>query len=159
VFDVRDLDKDLELCKNATSKPWMVGYSDGSGRDVKEHYKGACITANDEGVVFGGQSFGSCYGVMRAEDAAFIAESREALPYWLGEVKRLREALGGEEVADWAVEAVGCRKEASKANLEIIKLRAENQRLKEALNAINNLAIKCEREDPDSMSLLPEEGK
>jgi hypothetical protein len=99
------------------------------------------------------------------EDAAFIAESREALPYWLEEVKRLRERV---------VKLEDNGRERSSAMIawwvERDTLRAENQRLKEALEAINNLAVGWQEGDIPittgdiideiyKLSLLPEEGK
>ena len=167
---MRNIDKDLELTRLATPGPWKWevsrlwdGYSGLDGKDDAEVlYPDHC---ND------GDGGAAWFGEFPSEaDAAFIAASREALPYWLEEVKRLREAIGGKEVADWAVEAVGCRREAARASLEAINLRAENQRLKEALNAINNLAVGWQEGDIPittgdiideiyKLSLLPEEGK
>lgn len=49
------------------------------------------------------------------------------------EIKSLQEALGGKEVANWAIEAVECRKEAANANLDRIKLRAQLEGTKAVL--------------------------
>lgn len=77
---VRDLEHDLALCEKATQGPWVI---ESKGNTVK--------SLSIPGV---------CHGMKpHANDAEFIAAAREALPYWLGEVKRLREltdALGDE---------------------------------------------------------------
>ncbi len=41
------------------------------------------------------------------------------------EVIAIQEALGERKQADWAIEAIGCRKEAAKANLENAALRTQ----------------------------------
>lgn len=55
------------------------------------------------------------------------------------EVSALREALGGEKVADWAYEAVKCRKETIAANTEKYKLREENAKLRAVAEAAEKL--------------------
>jgi hypothetical protein len=178
VFNVRDLEKDLELCEKRTPGPvkWQkfgkqyyltgqYGMRPVIFATIEESYKFTHISNRDA------ESNLLIPLNPNHPDSRFVEEAWESLPYWLGEVKRLREALGGEEVADWAVEAVECRKETARANLGIIKLRAENQRLKEALNAINNLAVGWREietgraetwatvDEIYKLSLLPEEGK
>lgn len=141
----RDLEQDLALCEKATPGPWKITHRPGF-----ESFAAFIELENtlpgrpDENIV------AATMGASQEEannDARFIAAAREALPYWLGEVKRLREgiaglqeALGGEEVADWAVEAVECRRETADANIERIrldkenkKLRAENERLQDCI--------------------------
>jgi hypothetical protein len=90
---MRDVEKDLELTRLATPGPWKWevsrlwdGYSGLDGKDDAEVlYPDHC---ND------GDGGAAWFGEFPSEaDAAFIAASREALPYWLGEAKRLREAL------------------------------------------------------------------
>jgi len=104
VFDVRGLDKDLELCEKATPGPlkWQ--------KFGKQYYLTgqygmrpiifATVTAEIEGV---------CKDIHISNrdaerdlliplnpnhpDSKFVEEAWEALPYWLGEVKRLRELI------------------------------------------------------------------
>jgi hypothetical protein len=99
-------------------------------------------------------------------DAAFIAQSREALPYWLGEVKRLRRIIS--EATEKMLPLISERDLLIKTNAE---LQEEGKRLKEALNAINNLAVGWREievvdgptgeymDEIYKLSLLPEEGK
>jgi len=53
------------------------------------------------------------------------------------EIKDLQEALGGKDVADWAVEAVGCRKEAIAANKMMLDCGADNENLRAQLIEAN----------------------
>jgi hypothetical protein len=114
---MRDIEKDLELCEAASKGPWKV--------KTNRH-------RNTDGTSWGwveGTRENWCWSKSRNksyEDAAFIAAARTALPYWLGEVKRLREltdALGDE--------VLGANADLAKAN---IALRTENERLREALD-------------------------
>ena len=116
---MRDIEKDLELCEAASKGPWKV--------KTNRH-------RNTDGTSWGwveGTREGWCWSKSRNksyEDAAFIAAARTALPYWLGEVKRLREltdALGDE--------VLGANADLAKAN---IALRAENERLRSVLSGI-----------------------
>lgn len=49
------------------------------------------------------------------------------------EITALQEAVGGKEDADWAVEAVECRRETAGANMERIRLDKENKALRAQL--------------------------
>ena len=172
---MRDLDKDLELCEKATPGPlkWQ--------KFGKQYYLTgqygmrpiifATVTAEIKGVcksthISNRDAESDLLIPLNPNhpDSKFVEEAWEALPYWLGEVKRLRRMIS--EATEKMLPLISERDLLIKTNAE---LQEEGKRLEEALNAINNLAIKCEREDPDSaweymadiynMSLLPEEAE
>ena len=129
---MRDIEKDLELCEKATEGPWIWAH--------ERHKAGHSLSIIVEAVRANEVNL---LRTDKKEDAQFIAQSREALPWYIEEVKRLREALGSEEVANWAIEAVMCRRETADVNIEKIRLdkenkelRAENGRLKYKLDTL-----------------------
>ena len=117
----RDLDKDLELTKLATPGPWRDEYNDGDwGASVESEETGIRVATTEQLEL----------GIQFRRDAAFIAEAREALPYWLGEVKRLREALEAtERVMDFMVMPKGYYDDTWSAEKEDRYLAAINRRL------------------------------
>lgn len=83
----RNWQKDWELCQRATPGPWYVGkrskyaiFTD-NGRDVLGN---KCKKLPVASTVYGYRGLGN-----RERDAEFIAEAREALPYWLQRVRVL----------------------------------------------------------------------
>ena len=90
---MRDIEKDLELCERATEPPWIWiknnfwgGYSGMIGKDDKEVIFADHANDGDDGAAWF-EEFPS------ESDRDFIAAAREALPWYIEEVKRLREAL------------------------------------------------------------------
>lgn len=81
----RDIEQDLALCEKATPGPW-----DKIKRRDGHLYLGTAIKP----VV----DVCNLYGDESKANLSFIAAAREALPYWLGEVKRLREDFINEGV-------------------------------------------------------------
>jgi len=83
MIDYKDPRAVSEVYKKTTLEPWKVEKMTSkkarraNASDHVEYYK---ITANGNNV--------ACY--LTKEDAAFIAFSREALPYWQAETERLR---------------------------------------------------------------------
>jgi len=95
----RDWKKDWELCEKATPGPWEAYYDRFDGHVIRM----ATALANDEdekgcepqheieynhSCVFGDEQFKEALA-----NVQFITEAREALPYWLQQVKQLREKL------------------------------------------------------------------
>lgn len=85
----RDWQKDWQMCEKATPAPWL--YAGQRRFDPARWSKGGftlhCVTVEHPNgrweAVF----------TKTAEDAHFIAQAREALPYWLQRVKELEERL------------------------------------------------------------------
>jgi hypothetical protein len=103
---MRDLEKDLALCQAATKEPWKVEKyvfenqfpegmpvvsEDGRGwrsKSLEIKAKGKRIT---EVQWMSQHSHYASKTIAEMEaNAQFIAEAREALPFWLGEVQTLR---------------------------------------------------------------------
>ncbi len=88
----RDWTEDWEMCKRATPGPWKV-----------RHRHKDCIPDNDECIGLGLEIIGPpkphCWAYAsqgqfaRSADAKFIAEAREALPYWLERAWELERAI------------------------------------------------------------------
>ena len=121
----RDIEQDLALCEKATPGPWQA-------RQIVSTVGPMQMLAANGWEILGMTEDGMPLAdwFERKEDAVFTVEARVALPYWLGEVKRLREltdALGDE--------VLGANADLAKAN---IALRTENERLREALDEIAN---------------------
>ncbi len=93
----RTIEEDEKLCREATDGGWSGGpVGDGDkillrafGQEMmtptKIVYRDAKSRQDDIQVVFCGD--------MLDVDLAFTTEARQALPYWLEEVRRLRKAL------------------------------------------------------------------
>lgn len=83
----RDWQKDMEICKKATPGPWWV--------DVGKILN-PCSIALGHSDEFNTEVY-ICLGTSAVadaiDDAEFIAESREALPYWLQRVRELEEKI------------------------------------------------------------------
>jgi hypothetical protein len=107
---MRDLEKDLALCQAATKEPWKVEKyvfenqfpegmpvvsEDGRGwrsKSLEIKAKGKRIT---EVQWMSQHSHYASKTIAEMEaNAQFIAEAREALPFWLGEVQTLRARVG-----------------------------------------------------------------
>ncbi|MGR8997339.1 hypothetical protein ACP3UH_31305, partial [Klebsiella pneumoniae] len=71
----RDWQKDMEMCEKASPAPWKI--------DLLEYM-------GNRGLVHETVIDGVTSEIYNEEDAEFIAESREALPYWL-EVNHLKQ--------------------------------------------------------------------
>lgn len=89
----RDLEQDLALCEKATPGPWQA-------RQIVSTVGPMQMLAANGWEILGMTEDGMPLAdwFERKEDAVFTAEARVALPYWLGEVKRLREDFINEEV-------------------------------------------------------------
>lgn len=73
------LDSIREIDKKATKGPWRHGYDDGSGKWNES--KGAAIVGlGDNTVCHSIDAAGCPGGILRSEDANFIAEARTTLP-------------------------------------------------------------------------------
>lgn len=82
----RDWQRDWELAKRATPGPWIVRKANGRpGVWVKGGAKIASVEAPDFPPVLEDEG--------RLQNATFIAEAREALPYWLQRVKKIERLL------------------------------------------------------------------
>ena len=93
----RDIEQDLALCEKATPGPWQARQIVGVAGPMQ------MPTTNGWellGMTEDGMPLADWFE--RKEDAVFTVEARVALPYWLGEVKRLQKALdlACEEIAD-----------------------------------------------------------
>lgn len=84
---MRNAAKDLAMCEAATPGPWKTSQHDEYSLDI--------VSVPEQEVICWTDSFGQ-----GARDGYFIAEAREALPYWIKravaaetEVKKLAEAL------------------------------------------------------------------
>lgn len=121
----RDWQADWERCERATPDKWEV------------------VVANNEGPYLIRMPYpkgGTWYGVRMIawkEDAEFIAEAREALPYWLQRMREL-EAESKKYHSNW----LKALREATERNVEITllenelkQLREENRRLKAVAEA------------------------
>lgn len=110
---MRDIEKDLELCMEATPPPWTIEVK---GNTVK--------SLSIPGV---------CHGMKpHADDAAFIATAREALPWYIGEVKRLREELEqyqelAQAKAEGRIAPVKCPCDASEEAQELMNAKQEER--------------------------------
>jgi len=82
----RILEHDLALCEKATPGPWrarqIVGVAGPMQMPAANGWELLGMTED-------GMPLADWFE--RKEDAVFTVEARVALPYWLGEVKRLRE--------------------------------------------------------------------
>lgn len=67
---MRDAEKDLAMCEAATAGPWQTSQHDQYSLDI--------VSMPEQEVICWTDSFGQ-----GARDGYFIAESREALPYWI----------------------------------------------------------------------------
>lgn len=86
----RDWQKDFELCEKATPGPWRAcGARDGCGLVwcVPGDVVVATTNTDDEDEGF------SSTKESKVIDADFIAEAREALPYWLKRVRELEKII------------------------------------------------------------------
>ena len=93
----RDIEQDLALCEKATPGPWQA-------RQIVSTVGPMQMLAANGWEILGMTEDGMPLAdwFERKEDAVFTVEARVALPYWLGEVKRLQKALdlACEEIAD-----------------------------------------------------------
>jgi hypothetical protein len=127
----KQINEILAVCEKATPGPWEVKDMDDCFIEPR-----ICMIPGN-----------GCYDYeKRGGNADFITLARTALPQLAQrvieletEVSALREALGGEKVADWAYEAVKCRKETIAANTEKYKLREENAKLRAVAEAAEKL--------------------
>lgn len=78
---MRDLKKDLELCEKATSGAWESSPA-GNWYGAEVNY---WQVSSDHAIV--------ADLINNKYDAEFIAEAREALPYWLGIVQELQKEI------------------------------------------------------------------
>lgn len=97
---VRDWQDDMKMCEKASPEPWCVEQLEYMGN------RGMVQETVIEGVTS---------EIYNEEDARFIAEAREALPYWLIEIKALCE--------------VNQQKQR-----EIFNLQIREKKLREAIN-------------------------
>lgn len=67
---MRDAEKDLKMCEAATPGPWKTSQHDQYSLDI--------VSVPEQEVICWTDSFGQ-----GARDGYFIAEAREALPYWI----------------------------------------------------------------------------
>lgn len=84
--DLRDIE---ERASKAKAGPWRFGYEWGNAGDFEDDWH---RIAGPGGQVCGNYGYEEG-GVIREEDAAFIAHSREDIPALVAEVRRLREAM------------------------------------------------------------------
>ena len=84
----RDIEQDLALCEKATPGPWQARQIVGVAGPMQ-------MPASNGWEILGMTEDGMPLAdwFERKEDAVFTVEARVALPYWLGEVKRLRAVL------------------------------------------------------------------
>lgn len=80
----RDWQKDWELCEKATGPWYAIPHPDYKNANWRVDTRPDVPWAN-----FGQVAY------MSAENAQFIAEARQALPYWLQRARELEEALMG----------------------------------------------------------------
>jgi hypothetical protein len=99
----RDPQKDLELCSKVTPGPWVnvkvntscgYCYKVGSKMDVIKFHNGAACLYDDH------TSFNETPHEQIESNAQFIAESREALPYWIN------QAIKAEKLIEQAAEEI-----------------------------------------------------
>ena len=92
----RSAEKDLELCEKATKEKWIVlkvttccgyCYKVGTEMDVAKGHNGAACLYDDH------TSLNETPHEQIEAKAQFIAESREALPYWINDDLKARELL------------------------------------------------------------------
>jgi hypothetical protein len=86
----RSAEKDMELCRMATEGPWK----NGSVRPTVTFSKGTYYS----GVMNGNEDLGIALAGDESDgqsviDSMFIAESREALPYWIQRATEAEELL------------------------------------------------------------------
>ncbi|NOU54939.1 hypothetical protein HN020_09275 [Brevibacillus borstelensis] len=77
----RDAEKDLQMCEAATPGPWKTSQHDQYSLDI--------VSAPEQEVICWTDSFGQ-----GARDGYFIAEAREALPYWIDRAVSLEKEVG-----------------------------------------------------------------
>jgi hypothetical protein len=78
----RNAQNDLELCNKATPGPWMY---------EAENFEGY---REPPAVIYPIRVDGSDgFNICNSDNAKFIAESREALPYWINDDLKTRELL------------------------------------------------------------------
>jgi len=136
---MRNWARDWELCQKATSGPWK--WSKWSSKD--EGYTGMVYYENGHEVsLMGvGSECDDDYDIyIKESDARFIAEAREALPYWLRRYKELH--------AKWFADVE-----------EKIRLRYTNQQLHEELVRLKDIILKFARyaDDHKTVLICPEE--
>lgn len=88
----RNWQEDWDMCEKATTGPWR--FKDGTKRDERQIettwiHPQLRWTAPIVALAIGATN----YVYIKEEDARLMAESREALPYWLQEIKRLKREL------------------------------------------------------------------
>ena len=76
---MRNAQNDLELCYKATPGPWMTDPDDENG-----------VVFTNNKMLLGANNYQNY-----ENDMKFIAESREALPYWIKRVVEAEELLNG----------------------------------------------------------------
>lgn len=91
---MRDAQKDLEMCEKATPGPWIQTgecrpFSDEYGAQEKVY---VCVGSD---LIYCGSVIypGDDKFMKPIDNAQFIAESREALPYWIIRAKALEEKI------------------------------------------------------------------
>lgn len=110
----RDLEQDLALCEKATKGPWVACETDDGHEIVMGDFLleaeelGKLGRASHHEIQYEHMCFyddeldennpGNIQAAEAEANAEFIAAAREALPYWLGEVRRLREDFINEGV-------------------------------------------------------------
>ncbi len=94
---MRDWQRDRELAMRATPGPWeMVKYPAGerpTSLGLNSVAICGCYDDSDEGYCMAEVMYHSYDCASAVDDAKFIAEAREALPYWLQRVRELEEEL------------------------------------------------------------------
>lgn len=81
----RDAMHDLEICNDATPGPWKCHHEDGNWGAGVVSEETMMIVAVTEQLQLGSQFI---------RDAVFIAEAREALPYYIQRVQALEVEVG-----------------------------------------------------------------
>lgn len=106
---MRNWGEDMELCEKATPGPW-----------VRSNYGFQVLTNDRENSICQIPSRGNMEG--QVKDAQFIAEAREALPYWLNAYRELEQVAASRlsrlEQEKWELEAEAA---AMRQGLEQIK--------------------------------------
>lgn len=128
----RNWQEDWEICKSVTPGPWKVCEAqDGCGLvwSVPADFPVATTNTDSEsdGIVSSKKR--------KLEDAGFIAEAREALPYWLQQVKELREENA--VLRDLVTEIVG-GVVFSDDRVAVVELQISRTALEDARNILSN---------------------
>ena len=110
-----DIKRLRELCEKATPGPWRAdtcGYGDFTpDRACSIRQVSESAESGFWGIVHD-TSYDDCCHMMRATDAAFIVEARNALPALLDELERLRARdVEARELLDHAEEELGFAKD------------------------------------------------